>query len=148
MVNINYINQNDDIQDNPVYSNEELDDINNTSFLILELQGNEQGFLHSLIHLQRQVKLYDIYNHLLSQMYKTIYGNNPIRISTLTIGIHPNFSGLSFMFNNADLVFRQEFIEYLINNEVHYVILETGSVFLDWSSVEFLHHIMFENGFI
>lgn len=146
MVNINHIIQNDIIPDDIIYTNEELDDLNNCSFLILELQGNEQGFLHQLIYLQRQVKIYDIYNHLLSQMYKTIYGNNPIRISTITIGIHNNFSGLSFMFNNDDIIFKQEFIEYLANYEIHYIILETGSVFLDWTSVDNLHHITFENG--
>ena len=140
MVNINHINQNDIIPNEIIYTNEELDDMNNCSFLILELQGNEQGFLHQLIYLQRQVKIYDIYNHLLSQMYKNIYGDNPIRISTITIGIHNNFSGLSIMFNNDDIVFRQEFIEYLANNEIHHIILETGSVFLDWSSVYDLHN--------
>jgi hypothetical protein len=137
----NIINgDNDEIPDDIIYTNEELDDINNTSYLILELEGNERGFLNQLIYLRRLIIIYDIYNHLLSKMYKNIYGGNPIHISTITIGIHNNFSGLSIMFNNDDIVFRQEFIEYLANNEIHHIILETGSVFLDWSSVYDLHN--------
>jgi hypothetical protein len=124
------------------YTEDELDEINNNSFLILELLGNERGLLHQLIYIQRQIKIYDIYNHHLSNLYKNIYGHHPIRISTLTIRIYPNYTGISISFNQDDVIFRHQFITYLNENNIHFIMVEQD-LFLDWSAVELLHNMIF-----
>lgn len=122
------------------YTDNELNTINNGCYLLLEIQGDERGGLHQIIYIQRLITMYELYNKGVKMLYNDLYASNdansPSRISTLTIAIHHNFCGFSFIFERNDAIFREKFIQYLTLIRTPFIELETGSIYVEYQHCE------------
>lgn len=119
------------------YTDAELDTINSGCYLLLETQGEEREAhqLNQIIYIQRLIFMYNLYNRGLKLLYNDLYRNNDMNyVSTLTIAVHPNFSGFSFFGNEINDGFKQKFIQYLDLIRTPYQILNTGSIYISYEN--------------
>lgn len=120
------------------YTDAELDTINSGCYLLLETQGIEREAhqLNQIIYIQRLIFMYNLYNKGLKLLYNDLYRDTDIAfISYLTIAVHPNFSGFSFICENGiNDGFKQKFIQYLDLIRTPYQILNTGSIYVSYEN--------------